>query len=107
MNKSNLLGMKKHLEQILDIAVWNPTESQLTNIWQELAKLPDGASKDDVLEIVNSIYRKPLIVSSMEGLDTSVALRVLHKIKEMQDNIKSVEKQNANAGTDNSATGKS
>lgn len=107
MNTTNLLRMKKCLEQILDIEVWNPTENQLTNIWYELAKRPDGVSKNDVLEIVNSIYGEPLIVSAMEGLDTSVALITLYKIKEMQDNIKSVEKQNANAGTNKSATGKS
>lgn len=31
----------------------------------------------------------------MEGLDTSVAKMALFKIKEMQDNIKAMEKQNA------------
>ncbi|ELX2269680.1 TPA: hypothetical protein ACK21W_001769 [Yersinia enterocolitica] len=95
MKTTDILKMKKDLEQILGIEVWNPTEVQLSNIWSKLANLPSGASETDILKIVNSVYHEPLIVSCMEGLDTSVALMALFKIKEMQDNIKSVEKQNA------------
>ena len=96
MSANHLLEMKKQVESILKIEVWNPTEEQLINIWDELAKLPDNADENKILQVVNSIYGEPLIVSCMEGLDTSRALMSLFKIKEMQGNIKQVNNNNSN-----------
>lgn len=104
MKNANILAMKKDLEQILGIEVWSPTEEQLNSIWSKLATLPNNANENDILKVVSSVYHKPLIVSCMEGLDTSVAKMALFKIKEMQDNIKAVEKQNATKN--NSTAGK-
>lgn len=106
MKATDLLKMKKDLETILGIEVWNPTDNQLINIWNELSKLPNNTSEIKILEVVNSIYGRPLIVSCMEGLDTSVAMMALLKIKEMQSNIKAVEEKNANTEQNKPATGK-
>ncbi len=101
MISNHIVNMKKQLEIIFGIEIWNPTEKQLIDIWNKLAKLPDGVGEDEVLKVINSIYGELLNVSSMEGLDTSSALTALYKIKEMQSDIKSVENKNINTSQKN------
>ncbi|MBN3253672.1 hypothetical protein H5A33_03385 [Pectobacterium brasiliense] len=103
MKDIDILEMKNCIEQLFSKKVWSPTENQLINIRDGLAKLPNNPNEKDV---VNSIYYQALVTSGMEGLDTSVAMQALHKIKEIQNSVKVMEKQNDNTRNNNSTTGK-
>lgn len=102
MNKAHLLELKKHLEGVLGIINWEPSHIQLEQIREELNKLSMGVSIQEVRKVVYGIYKDPIQVWVIKGLDTSRAVETLMRIQAMQEEIKNMEQSNASTANNKS-----
>ncbi|HFI1934032.1 TPA: hypothetical protein ACGPMY_004495 [Yersinia enterocolitica] len=102
MNKAHLLELKRHLEGVLEIINWEPSYIQLEQIREGLNKLPLGVNVQEVRRVVYGIYKDPIQVWVIKGLDTSRAVETLIRIKAMQEEIKNMEQSNASTANNKS-----
>ncbi len=103
MNVEHLLELKSLLEGVLEITKWNPSFSQLEQIRVELNNLPNKAIKRDISKVVYGIYKDPIQVWVIKGLDTSRAHDTMMKIQDLQDKIKNMEKSDASTANNQPA----
>jgi hypothetical protein len=61
--------LRKHLENLLNISYWSPTDHQLDEIARRFRSAPPSES-GDALEIVNSVCRD-VVYKTFEGADHS------------------------------------
>lgn len=103
MNQMDLSDLKEMIEGVLEIVSWNPTLAQLEKMQIELSKLPEGATRKEVSKIVYGIYKEPIEVWVIKGLDTSRAVETLIRIQQMQSELKKMEQPNAAAANNQPA----
>lgn len=102
MNNAHLLELKKHLEGVLEIISWDPSFIQLEQIRKGLNNLPLGVGVHEVRKVVYSIYKEPIQVWVIKGLDTSRAVETLIRIQSMQEELKNMEQLNASTANNQS-----
>lgn len=81
-----LYDFKSILEEELDIITWHPTDEQLEEMFNQISKLTGEESIFEVENIVQHIYKKPIIRMICNGLNTSKASALLAKIQSQKNN---------------------
>jgi hypothetical protein len=103
MNKEQLLKLKLALERVLEIIKWDPSLTQLEEMAKELNKLPDGAGVREISKVVYAIYKDPIQIWIIKGLDTSKAMETLMRIQLLQEELKFMEYENASTANNQPA----
>lgn len=76
-----LYKFKEVLEHELKIVEWQPTVQQLQKMYDEITALTGDEEIFAVENIVHSIYKRPIKVIAVGGLNTSTAKSLLSKIE--------------------------
>lgn len=93
MNLKKLDQFKKMVEEIMGICKWQPTYSQLEQMYLEL--INNDLDQRKISQVVYRIYGPNIEVLILKGLNTARAMAVLAKIQELQNSLKAGESSHA------------